>query len=212
MEPKFMISEVFQTSWKHTKSQIWVLAGLLIGFCILSLILELLGMPAQGSTAGKIIVSLISILISSIFALGYTKNMFQTLDGEEPQFSAYGQQSRKAITYFVANFIYAILVLLGLALLIIPGIYIGIRLQFYSAFIVEENCGIIDSLQKSWKLTQGQAMPLFLLALTMLGISIIGVILFFIGIFIAITFVSMMQCYVFRKLNTVSIETVQIEL
>ena len=27
MEPKFMISEVFGTSWKYTKSQIWVLVG-----------------------------------------------------------------------------------------------------------------------------------------------------------------------------------------
>ena len=36
MEPKFMISEVFGTSWKYTKSQIWVLVGLFIGYFILS--------------------------------------------------------------------------------------------------------------------------------------------------------------------------------
>ena len=35
MEPKFMISEVFGTSWKYTKSQIWVLVGLFIGYFIL---------------------------------------------------------------------------------------------------------------------------------------------------------------------------------
>lgn len=36
MEPKFMISEVFGTSWKYTKSQIWVLVGLFIGYFIKS--------------------------------------------------------------------------------------------------------------------------------------------------------------------------------
>lgn len=94
MEPKFMISEVFGTSWKYTKSQIWVLVGLFIGYFILSSIISLFGMPAQGSMVGKIIVNLISAVISSAFMLGYIKNLFQTMDGEEPQFSAYGQQSQ----------------------------------------------------------------------------------------------------------------------
>lgn len=73
MEPKFMISEVFGTSWKYTKSQIWVLVGLFIGYFILSSIISLFGMPAQGSMVGKIIVNLISAVISSAFMLGYIK-------------------------------------------------------------------------------------------------------------------------------------------
>lgn len=161
MEPKFMISEVFGTSWKYTKSQIWVLVGLFIGYFILSSIISLFGMPAQGSMVGKIIVNLISAVISSAFMLGYIKNLFQTMDGEEPQFSAYGQQSRKIFTYLIASIIMGIAVAIGIFLLIVPGIYLAIRLQFYSAYIVEEDCGIIESLQKSWDLTKGQGMPLF---------------------------------------------------
>ena len=143
MEPKFMISEVFGTSWKYTKSQIWVLVGLFIGYFILSSIISLFGMPAQGSMVGKIIVNLISAVISSA--------------------SAYGQQSRKIFTYLIASIIMGIAVAIGIFLLIVPGIYLAIRLQFYSAYIVEEDCGIIESLQKSWDLTKGQGMPLFLL-------------------------------------------------
>ena len=146
MEPKFMISEVFGTSWKYTKSQIWVLVGLFIGYFILSSIISLFGMPAQGSMVGKII------------------------------------------------------------LLIVPGIYLAIRLQFYSAYIVEEDCGIIESLQKSWDLTKGQGMPLFLLLLAMIGTAIVGCILFFVGLFVAVPLIYMMQCYTFRELNTISTE------
>ncbi|WP_302343595.1 hypothetical protein [uncultured Parabacteroides sp.] len=206
MEPKFMISEVFSTSWKYTKSQIWVLVGLFIGYFILSSIISMFGMPAQGSMVGNIIVSLISAAISCAFMLGYIKNLFQTMDGEEPQFSAYGQQSRKIVTYFIASVIMGIVVTIGIFLLIVPGIYLAIRLQFYSAYIVEEDCGIIESLQKSWDLTKGQAMPLFLLALAMIGIAIVGCILFFVGLFVAIPLIYMMQCYAFRKLNTISSE------
>ena len=47
MEPKFMISEVFGTSWKYTKSQIWVLVGLFIGYFILSSIISLFGIQCR---------------------------------------------------------------------------------------------------------------------------------------------------------------------
>ena len=206
MEPKFMISEVFGTSWKHTKSQIWVLVGLFIGFSILSMIVTLFGMPAQGSIVGRVIVQIVSLLISCIFMLGYVKNIFQALDGEEPQFSAYGQQSRKIITYLIANILFSIAVCIGMVLLIIPGIYLYLRLQFFTAFIVEEDCGIIESLQKSWNMTQGQTLPLFLLLRTMIGTAIVGCILFFVGFFVAVPLIYMMQCYTFRKLNTISTE------
>ena len=60
MEPKFIISEVFSTAWKGTKSQLWILAGLLIGYCILSFTLTAFAMPMQSSIIGKIIVNVIS--------------------------------------------------------------------------------------------------------------------------------------------------------
>ena len=194
MEPKFIISEVFSTAWKGTKSQLWILAGLLIGYCILSFTLTAFAMPMQSSIIGKIIVNVISALFSIIFSLGYMKNIFQALDGEEPQFSAYGQQTKNIITYFLASLITGFVVL--------AGIYLALRLQFFQAFIIEENAGIIESLHKSWEITKGQVLPLFILALVMIGILILGCILFGIGIFVAVPLIYMMYGYVFRKLNT----------
>ena len=83
-----------------------------------------------------------------------------------------------------------------------PRYLSGIALQFFQAFIIEENAGIIESLHKSWEITKGQALPLFILALVMIGILILGCILFGIGIFVAVPLIYMMYGYVFRKLNT----------
>ncbi|WP_165157281.1 hypothetical protein [Parabacteroides sp. ZJ-118] len=201
MESKFMLSDVFSTAWRGTKSQLWILAGLLIGYCILFFTLEAFAMPTQSSVIGKIIVNVISVSFSIIFSLGYMKNIFQALDGEEPQFSAYGQQTKHIITYFLASLIAGFVVLAGFFFFIIPGIYLALRLQFFQAFIVEENAGIIESLRKSWEITKGQGLPLLMLALVMIGILILGCILFGIGIFVAAPLVCMMYGYVFRKLS-----------
>ena len=201
MGSKFSISEVCSTSWQRTKDQIWVLSGLIIGMSIISFTLGVFAMPIQQSVMGAIVINLISCIISCIFALGYMKNIFQALDGEEPQFSAYGQQARKIITYLVANILMAIIMALGLCLFIIPGIYLALRLQFYAALIVEDDAGIIESLQRSWEITRGQEMSLFMLMLAMIGICILGLILLGIGIFVAMPLIYMMYAYVFRKLN-----------
>lgn len=207
MEPKFTISDVFKTAWSCTKAQIWVLCGLLIGFTIISMIISLFAMPAQTSITGQIIVNLIMVIISSAFYLGYCKNLFQALDGEEPQFSAYGQQSRKIFTFFITSLIYSIIIIIGLALFIVPGIYLAIRLQFASAFIVEEDSGIIESLKRSWEITKGQGVQLFMLLLVMILIILVGFILVIVGVFVAIPVVYMMYCYAFRKLNTLTISS-----
>lgn len=141
-------------------------------------------------------------VILHYFLLRIYENIFQALDGEEPQFSAYGQQTKNIITYFLASLITGFVVLAGFLFFIIPGIYLALRLQFFQAFIIEENAGIIESLHKSWEITRGQVLPLFMLALVMIGIMILGCILFGIGIFVAVPLIYMMYGYVFRKLNT----------
>lgn len=200
MEPKFSISEVCSTSWQRTKAQIWVLVGLLIGMTIISFTLGAFAMPMQDSMVGMIV--MISYIISAIFCLGYLKNIFQALDEEEPQFSAYGQQSRKIITYLVASFFMGIIVFFGICLFVLPGIYLALRLQFYTAFIVEEDAGIMESLKRSWEITRGEVASLFLLMLAMIGIGLLGFILLGVGIFIALPLIYMMYGYVFRQLNT----------
>ena len=210
MVRKFMLSDVLRVVWKGYISQIWILTGLIIGYVIVSLALNLyIPYPLHGtmSVAGIILV-LLCLVFYVLFSLGYTKNMFQTLDGEEPQFSAYGQESRKIFTGLFAGLIFTVVVVVGLALLIIPGYYLAIRLQFFYASIVEENTGIIASLKRSWEITKGQEVSLLLLLLVEIALTLLGLICFIIGIFVTAPLVGLMNCYVFRKLTVFTTEEI----
>jgi len=199
MDATFSVSEILGSSWKYLKEQIWILIGLLIGYFIISGILNIFISPDNiiMSSIGAIMM----LMISNIFYLGYYKNMFQTIDNIEPQFSAYGQQAYKVFTSIIASLIIFMLTVIGLILLIVPGIYVSIRLQFFMCFIVEEDAGIMDSIQKSWTLTEDKVMPLFILGLAQIGIAILGLLFLGIGVLVAIPLIYMSQCYVFRKLN-----------
>ena len=202
MEPKFIISEVFSTAWKGTKSQLWILAGLLIGYCILSFTLTAFAMPMQSSIIGKIIVNVISALFSIIFSLGYMKKYISGVGWGRTSVFRIWTTDKEYHHLLSSESYHGICRIGGFLIFIIPGIYLALRLQFFQAFIIEENAGIIESLHKSWEITKGQALPLFILALVMIGILILGCILFGIGIFVAVPLIYMMYGYVFRKLNT----------
>lgn len=197
MKQKIVISELFHAAWTALKAQLWILVGLLVGYTIIYLLLSIV----PPTNALGIILTLIGIVFSLIFGLGYAKNLLQAYDGEEPQFSAYSQQFGKIITYFVTSILYSIIVAIGTVILIIPGIYLALRLQFCYLYIVDENAGIIDSLKKSWAATEGQVIPLFVLALAFIGLMIVGIIALGIGIFIATPLIGLMLVGAFRRLN-----------
>ena len=49
-----------------------------------------------------------------------------------------------------------VLILIGTMFLIIPGIYLGVCLQFFMIIVIREKLPIVDSLKRSYKLIQGK--------------------------------------------------------
>jgi uncharacterized membrane protein len=204
MEDKLIYPDILKTAWKGLKSQFWLLVGLVIGFTIIYSLLYIFAIPSKGesiSTSG-IIISILCWLLLSLFQMGYLKNCFQTLDGEEPQFSSYGQVSRKLFSYLIASIIFMLIVVIGTALLVVPGIYLALRLQFYVTSMIEENTGIIESFKRSWEITKGHSLKLFVILLIMILISIIGQLALLVGIFVAIPFITLMYGDIFRRLTS----------
>lgn len=204
MNAHFSISDAFFNSWKALKSQIWILVGLFVGFYIIYFTLSIFLMPSSTTAFSfsiKFVIGyIVMMLFSLLFYLGYTKNCFQALDGEEPQFSAYGKQAPKIFKALVASLFVVAIVCVGFCLLIIPGIYLCARLQFYIAAIVEEDAGIMESLNRSWNLTKGNVMRLVLLFLSQIGIIIVGLLLLIIGVFVAEPVICLMYCDTYRQL------------
>ncbi len=200
MSQTIQVSDIFRPSWRLCKSQIWILAGLLIGYMLISFTLSVFMTPLNKSLSGVIVSQVINWVISVIFSLGYAKNMLQTIDGEEPQFSAYLQPIGKIINMIIATVLVCFAVVVGFVLLIIPGFYFLIRLQFVSLYILEEDAGSIEAIQKSWRLTQGKMGFLVMLLLTQLLLVVIGVCLLGVGLLVTLPLCNMLCCYTFREL------------
>jgi len=79
----------------------------------------------------------------------------------------------KAVRWFAATILTGILVILGFAAFILPGIYIMFKLIFFTYFIILENKGIRDSFKRSWAITKGSLWKICLLSLSIFAVMMV---------------------------------------
>ncbi len=202
MTPKFKKKEAllfglntFKKNWKFLLGifiVVWVISA--ISGNIVESIYE------KASYVG-IIPQLLVYVLNAILALGIVKIMLDFADKKTHSWRSLYLEYPKTIKYIIATILYAAIVVGGLILLIVPGVYFAIKYQFYAYFIVDKNMGAIESLKKSGNITKGSLMNLFLFGLISAALSILGLLAFGIGLLVVIPVISVSSAYIFRKLQ-----------
>ncbi|MEG1586090.1 MAG: hypothetical protein RR346_04375 [Bacteroidales bacterium] len=197
----FSVSKAFSEGWKLTKKHWLIMIGLMLGLTIVTLIITLF----QGTDHTSIryyIFNLITLVIGVIFNAGYYKMYLVAADGEEPEFNLFGKCLKRAFPLFIQQFIYGMGVFIGICLLIVPGIWFAVRFGFGALSLLDdEECGIIESFRRSFKLTSGYALPLTGMVFLSFLIIIAGLILFVIGVFPATVWITFAFVAAFRMLQ-----------
>jgi uncharacterized membrane protein len=87
---------------------------------------------------------------------------------------------------FLAYLISSILICLGFVCLIVPGIILAIMWIFTYAIIGETGLGFWEAMRESARLTEGCRWRLFLLCLACIPILLLGLLVCFLGLFVAV--------------------------
>ncbi len=102
----------------------------------------------------------------------------------------------------VIGLVIVFLFLLGAGIL---DIIVTVKLQFWSWIMVDQNSGVIDSLRKSWKITEGTNINLLLLSLILSLINILGVLALVMGLLVTVPVTTLATAYVYRQLEKQSV-------
>ena len=95
-------------------------------------------------------------------------------------------------------------VIIPIILIIIPAVYISVRLQFYNYFLLDGESGIIESIKRSAEISKGYVGELFLLGAVLSIIILVSIIPLGLGLLISIPLSTMSTSYVYLKLKTTS--------
>lgn len=75
---------------------------------------------------------------------------------------------------FIGGIVVTVLILIGLVLLIIPGIFLAISFFFVRQEIAVRDVNFVDAMQGSWSLTTGNRIEIFGLAIILLVITLLA--------------------------------------
>lgn len=68
-----------------------------------------------------------------------------------------------ALNFVVGSIVFGIVLAIGFVLLILPGLFLLVSLFFWEVFVAVENDNFVEGFRRSWELTGGRRLRLFLL-------------------------------------------------
>lgn len=142
--------------------------------------------------------SVISTVISVFLMLGLTRIGLNIVSGKPFDVGMLfcgGKWLLKGLTTYL---LFMVMFVVGLILLIVPGIIVLLRFGMYQSAIVDRDMGIIGSLQYSWELTKGNGLNLFVILLLSLLVFFAGCIAMLVGLLFAFPMMWLMWIVAYR--------------
>lgn len=180
--------------WQSLKKDFWYFVGISLTVGVIS------GISSR--EPGRASWGLIGFLLSILMTCGYTKMVLSYRDGKKLAFTELFTQFTNYWRVLGASLLVGVIIAVGFALLIVPGIYFALRFQFTITSIIDGNLGVFAAMKRSTELTRGVKLPLLGFDLTMFGVIILGVLALGFGVLIAIPITWLANIDVYRKLAT----------
>lgn len=186
--------------WETFKKRPWFFIGAVLIVVVLSALLSALT-DDRPQGAMSILAALAALIINVFIEMGLVS------------FALKGEHDATKLTYMdlwhsnsfwyyvAAKILTGIIVVIGLVLLIVPGVIAALALIFATYLIIDRNMGPIEAMKESVRITKGHRWQLFLLALALLVLNILGALALMIGLLVTIPVSLFALAHVYRTLS-----------
>lgn len=200
--PKFSISQALSFGWNTMKKNLGFFIVLIIILIVVSAIPNSLTTLTQKDyPALALIFTLVSLVLNIILEIGVTNISLKFAQGEKPTYNDLFSKINLFLNFLGGSILFGLIVMVGLFLFVIPGIYWALKYQFYAYLIVDKGMGPIEALKESGRITQDAKWSLLGLYLLVLLINIAGALVLLVGLFATIPTTMVAYAAVYKKLS-----------
>lgn len=174
-DPDLEIGPLFSRAWEIFKEHLWTTVAVFVIYSLLTSAGQLFG---EDVGLGELIILVISGPITAgtyMYALRLVRGGEADIGEMLRGFQVFG----KAFGVFA---LYAIIVVVGMIFLIVPGIYMAVALMPSMFLVLDDDLSVMETLQKAWAMTQGYRGRIFIVGLAVLGLNLLGIVAFLIGV------------------------------
>ncbi len=146
----------------------------------------------------------LSLIIYYPFTAGFIIVALHCFKKRQPQVKDYFMGFRYFLPLLVFCILSTVFIFFGVLLLILPGIYLAVSYIFAPFLIVEKRLDFWPAMEISRRKVQKNWFKIFVFALILLFINIIGSLPAFLGLFITIPLTTFMLCSAYRNIFMVA--------
>lgn len=168
-------TELLQKGWDFTKADLALTAGLTLVYC--------LGLGALGY------VDYWGYPISVFISAGYVACLIQMRAGKSFDFKDFFwafQSFERLIHVLLTSILRSGIIIVGLCLLIVPGIYWSVTTSLADIVVVKEDTDCITALKRSMQLIKGRWGYMAGLLCVCMLLNLVGFMCFLVGVFVTI--------------------------
>jgi hypothetical protein len=198
----FSIVEALEFGWHKTRQHSGLLFQVLLSLFALQVVSAIVGKVLEHTAVG-FFASLGLVVLSVWMSAGATRIILRLAGGHATHLSDLLPPAKLVWHFFCASVLAGLAILAGFALLILPGVFLLVRLSMVR-FAVLDGADIVGSLRRSWHETHGHFWRLLGFFLALVGLNVIGAILFIVGLLITIPVSVLAYAHVYLKLKKAS--------
>jgi uncharacterized membrane protein len=202
MARRFSMSEAISFGWDTMKANIGFFIGLLIVAFLIENIPGTLGRYARGDfpLIGALL-TLAGVILGFVVQMGLIRVSLKFCDGERGKLDDLLSSFDLLLNFIAGGILYALIVMAGFILLIVPGVIWAVKFSLFPYFIVDNRLGPIEALKASGIATTDAKFDLFLFGLLLSLINLAGFLCLVVGLFATIPTSLVAYAYVFRHLS-----------
>lgn len=201
----FSIREAIRFGWHATRQHSGVLFQAMLTLFALDIAGQIIERVLQGTWLGAL-ASLALMIADIILSAGFTVIALRLAEGHTARYRDILPPFAAVWPFFAASFVAAVATVLGLVLLVIPGIYITLRLSMARFAVIDHwaangKAGIMESLRHSWQSTRGHAWRLLGFFIVVVAINLVGFLALGVGLLVSVPVTTLAWAHVYIKLK-----------
>lgn len=126
------------------------------------------------SGSGSIVGWLLNQSLHVWFAIASIRIMFRVARNQPVDFGLLFQSWPFFVRSLLGTILFTLMSIIGFILLIIPGIWVLATFWNFNFFIVDRNCGVMESFRLCYKHAEGNRLNVLVLGLIAMGLSLLG--------------------------------------
>jgi len=199
---EFSVGSCISFGWEIFKKRPLFLIGTFLLISLGSSIINGIFSNVLGHNGiGPFISFLINIVIQVFVGIAYVSLSLKAHDSIETLELKDLWRPEFFLQYLLTSTVVFVIVMVGLVLLIIPGIIAALMFSFSSYLVVDRSLPVTEALKESSRITRGHRLDLLWLLFVVFGINVVGLLCLIVGLLVTIPVSMLAIVHAYRVLE-----------